>query len=417
MLEHVVVVTDSLTVDGGSAKVALGSALALAERGIGVTVFSAAGEACTELAARNNVQIISTEQGEALSSRNKAGGALQGLWNRRARARMDALLATLDRQRTVVHVHSWTKALSSSVVASVVRAKFPVVITLHEYFTACPTGCLYLHRDRKVCTLIPMSFACITKHCDSRSYVFKAYRVLRQFIQRKAAAIPSGVEDYITVSPFSQSILKPMLPPTSRYHAVNNPVDVEPAPRNAAEQNDTFVFVGRLSAEKGGALLAEAARRAGVKVVFIGDGSERAEIERINPDAQMTGWLDSTSVAEHVRSARCVVVPSRWYETFGLVVLEAAALGIPAIVPTGTAVLDLVDPGATGLAFEQNSVDDLTAQLRRCADDELVARMSRSTYAAFWSGTHTMESHVDNLLAVYGNVLQTFSAAPPETAA
>jgi glycosyltransferase involved in cell wall biosynthesis len=404
VLEDVVVVTDSLTVDGGSAKVALGSALALAQRGVRVTVFAASGEASRELADCRNVRIVSTGQGDALGARNRLAGAVRGLWNRQAYVQMTELLATLDRKHTIVHVHGWTKALSSSVVASIVRARFPVVVTLHEYFTACPTGCLYLHRDQRVCDLTPMSLSCVRKNCDSRNYAFKLYRVLRQLIQQTAGAIPRRVADYITVSSFSRHIIEPMLP-AARYHAVGNPVDARPGPRVRAEENAPFVYIGRLSAEKGGGLLAEAARRAGVKVLFIGDGAERENIMRINPDAQCTGWLDPDGVASHLRAARCIVVPSLWYETFGLVVQEAAALGVPAIVPLGTAPGELVRHDETGLHFKRGDVDDLAAQLAKCKDDATIARLSEAAHTDFWSRPPTMSAHVDGLLHAYRSVM------------
>jgi hypothetical protein len=109
-----VIVTDSLAVDGGSAKVALSSAMALADSGLQVTVFAAAGVASKELMAHENIRIVCTHQGDALASANKLGGALRGLWNRTARKSMADLLSTLEPENTVVHVHGWTKALSSS---------------------------------------------------------------------------------------------------------------------------------------------------------------------------------------------------------------------------------------------------------------------------------------------------------------
>jgi glycosyltransferase involved in cell wall biosynthesis len=405
MVKHVVVVTDSLSIDGGSANVALRAAIAVAQTGIEVTVFAAAGEAWPDLLACKNLRIVCTGQGDTLSAPNRIGGALRGLWNPVAFSTMSALLATLDPATTVVHLHGWTKALSASVVASVVRAKFPIVLTLHEYFTACPTGCLYLHRDRQVCTLKPMSLACITKNCDSRSYAFKLYRVLRQYVQRTAGRVPDGIAHYITVSAFSRRIIEPLLPRRRTMYAVDNPVDVVREPRARAEANDTMVFIGRLSAEKGGVLLAEAARLAGTKLVFIGEGSERAAIERTNPDATFTGWLDREAVAATLRTARCVVVPSLWYETLGLVVLEAAALGIPAIVPNGTAAGDLVVRDRTGLTFARGDLAELTAQLRACADDSLIERLSRAAYESFWSKPPTMNDHVAGLFGAYRGVL------------
>jgi glycosyltransferase involved in cell wall biosynthesis len=407
MLRHVVVVTDSLSIDGGSAKVALGSALALARQGLHVTVFAATGDASPELRETANLDIVCTGQGEALKARNGLLGALQGLWNRQAYRRMNELLATLDRKHTVVHVHGWTKALSSSVIASIVRARFPIVVTLHEYFTACPTGCLYLHRDRRVCDIAPMSLQCVLKNCDSRSYAVKLYRVLRQAVQRTAGGVPGRIFNYVTVSGFSRRVIEPMLPRNSRYYAVDNPVEADFGPRTAAESNATFLYIGRLSAEKGGRLLADAAQRASVKVVFIGEGADRGEIMRINPDAECVGWLVASDVAARLRSARCLVVPSLWYETFGLVVLEAAALGIPAIVPAGTAPAELVQGGETGLLFERGDADDLAAQLRRCKDDALIARFSAAAYDRFWNKPPTISAHLDNLLTAYRAMVST----------
>jgi glycosyltransferase involved in cell wall biosynthesis len=401
MVDHVVVVTDSLTVDGGSARVALDSALALAEGGMHVTLFAGGGTPSAALRAHPNVRIVSTDQGEALAARNRLGGALRGLWNGKAHRMMRELLATVDPARTVVHVHGWTKALSASVLAAVAHARVPLVVTLHEYFTACPTGCLYLHRDRAVCTIAPMSLACMRKNCDSRNYAFKLYRIARQAIQRALGGVPSRVATFITVSSFSRRVLEPMLPASSRYRGVDNPVDAVRGPRATPEANAPFVFVGRLSAEKGGALLAEAARDAGVAVVFVGEGAERATIERIDPTARITGWLDREGVVALLRGARAVVVPSLWYETLGLVVLEAAALGIPAIVPAGTAAADLVRPDETGLVFARGDARALAERLRAFRDDALVERMSRATYATYWATPRTMDAHVAGLLATY----------------
>jgi len=257
-----------------------------------------------------------------------------------------------------------------------------------------------------------MSLACVATNCDSRNYAFKMYRVLRQVIQQSAGCIPHDAASYISVSSFSQRVLAPMLPVNSRFFAVDNPVDATRGERVAAEDNALFAFVGRLSPEKGGTLLAEAARRANVPVVFVGDGPDRAAISRINPSARFIGWVDHHEVKAQLRAARCLVMPSLWSETNGLVVMEAAALGIPAIVPSGTAASDLIETGQTGLAFERGNAADLAAQVRSCAtDDHLIARLSRATYSTFWRKAPTMHSHVDRLLAIYHDLLAGDSSA------
>jgi glycosyltransferase involved in cell wall biosynthesis len=112
-----------------------------------------------------------------------------------------------------------------------------------------------------------------------------------------------------------------------------------------------------------------------------------------------------------MRSARCLVVPSLWYETFGIVVLEAAALGIPAIVPIGTVPGDLVEHGVTGLRFERGNVDDLAAQLSTCGEDAMIERFSRAAYDAYWSKPPSMSVHVDLLFTAYRKVLAQVAPA------
>jgi len=411
VISDVVVVTASLSIDGGSSKVALTSALALAGSGVRVPLFTAFGLPSADLASCERLRVISTGQAEALNDPNRFAAALRGLWNFRAYRMMRDALAKLDRKRTIVHVHGWTKALSASVIAASVASRFPLVVTLHEYFTACPTGCLYLHRDNKVCTIKPMSPACIVKDCDSRSYIFKLYRVVRQWIAMYAAGVPWAVANFITVSLFSRKVMEPLLPSGKRFYPIDNPVDVAMSGRVTAEENARFVYIGRLSAEKGVLLLAEAARRADVSVEFVGDGELRGEIERINPEAAVTGWLDPAAVARRLQGARCVVVPSLWYETLGLVVLEGAGAGIPAVVPNDTAVRDLVAADVSGLVFERGDVDRLTAALIALKSDSLVRRLSEGAYRSYWRQPRTMSAHVTALQAAYEDILESGRAS------
>ena len=114
--------------------------------------------------------------------------------------------------------------------------------------------------------------------------------------------------------------------------------------------NKPFVMVGRLSREKGPHLLAAIAHRTGGR----SGSSVRAtarEVRRLSPSSTMTGWVPRDLVREELSGARALIFPSLWYETEGLVVLEAAAMGVPAVVADSCAARDLVIDGETGLYF------------------------------------------------------------------
>ena len=72
-------------------------------------------------------------------------------------------------------------------------------------------------------------------------------------------------------------------------HLVENPVEVERAPQVDVGINSNFVFLGRLAAEKGPVLFAQAAKAANVDAIFIGDGEMRGPVLEANADAVITG--------------------------------------------------------------------------------------------------------------------------------
>jgi len=408
-LAHVVVVNDTLHVNGGAAQVALTSAVGLRERGHRVTVFGAVEPIAPELQAAG-VDVVSLEQRTILDDANRGRAMAQGIWNGDAYRRMRAFLFGCDTGETVVHVHGWAKSLSSSVVRAAEEAGFPVVVTLHDYLSVCPNGSFFDHPAQAICRRTPMSFACVTRNCDSRSAVHKAWRVARHATQDRVGHMPSSVRHFIAVSAFSEAVLAPLLPPGRPITVVPNPIDVARGAPSDPALHTSFAYVGRLSSEKGVVLFAQAARDAGVPALFIGSGDVRPQIEAANPLATFTGWLDRAASHARLRAARALVLPSLWYETYGLVVAEAAAAGVPAIVPTTSAARDLIVDGVTGTLFAGGDRAALAAALARYADDARVRAHGRAAYERYWANPATMERHLDGLAEVYASVAAVAAA-------
>lgn len=402
----IVIILDNANVDGGSAKVALSSADGLAKLGYDVRVISAVpATADTRAQLSSQIRFTATDQLEVLADPAVAKAALRGIWNAEAYRLTRELLEALDRRTTIVHVHGWTKALSSSVVRAALDARFVTAITLHEYFTICPIGSLFDHRRREICRRDPMSFDCITANCDSRSYAHKVYRVVRHVASQRFGGIPDRIRHFVSVSAFSRNVLESHLPSEARIYDVANPVDPPVTDVVDVARNDRFVFIGRLSPEKGPLLFAEAVRRLGARAIFAGAGELRDQILEILPDAEITGWLDRAGLAAVLRRARAIVVPSLWYETFGLVVLEAAAAGIPAIVADDCAARDLIVDNETGSTFRTGDVDDLERALRTYSDDAYVAELGRTTHRSYSARPFTIEAHTTSLAIAYATML------------
>lgn len=406
LLKNIVILNDHGFVSGGAAQVAVAGMQALRLRGLNVHFFFGTGPVDDRLKG-SAIRLLDLGRFDLLANPSRWRAARDGIWDAAAAQQVVAGLQGLDPAQTIIHLHTWTKALSASVVRAVRQRGFRMVCTLHDYFAVCPNGGLYNYQERRPCSLQPMSAACITAHCDSRNYPYKLWRVARQVVQERVGHLPADVHNFITVSDFSARILQRHLPAQARFFRVTNPIDIAAAPPKSLESGDGFTFVGRLSPEKGADLLAHAALRAGVVARFVGSGDAEEQIRAIYPQAQMLGWQDRTGVIAALRASRAVVFPSLWYETQGLVVREAAALGVPAIVSDGCAARDSIVDGETGLLFKSGDVGDLTQKLRQLEDNPAQAlQLGRQAYTQYWLAPHTLDRHIDELLECYNTILR-----------
>jgi glycosyltransferase involved in cell wall biosynthesis len=229
--------------------------------------------------------------------------------------------------------------------------------------------------------------------------------VARTAIQNPVLNIPRGIAHFVGVSQLSVDVMRAYLPGKVPVTIVRNPVDCDDQGAAPVEQNQSFVYIGRFAKEKGVLLFAEAAGRLGIPAVFIGDGEVRKEAERLCPQGTFTGWLPPDKVAACMRQARCLVFPPLWYETLGLVVVEAASHGVPAIIASRCAATDYVRDGQNGFWFDHGSVESLCEKITTVQATGAVQQVGRNAYDWYWQNPWTTDRHVADLLGVYQQVL------------
>jgi len=402
---NLIILNDYAYINGGAAKVAIDSAIGFAKQGHRVIFFTAVGPIDPGLI-KSGVKIIYLQQHDILNDPNRLRAAIQGLWNIVAAKQMADLLRQYSPENTIIHVHGWTKALSSSPIRVALQRGFKVVLTLHDYFIACPNGGFFDYQANTICQRHALSFSCITHNCDVRNYPQKLWRVARQIIQEKVGKVPSGVSGFIAVSDFSISVLRGYIPSDALIKVVNNPINWVQGDPVDIEKNESFIFVGRLSKEKGALLFGEAVQKSGVKGIVVGDGPEAKAMKTLYPKLKYTGWLSSLDVRNTLKKVRALVFPSLWYETQGLIILEAMSLGIPVIVPNTSAAREFVVDGKTGLWFKGGDAMDLAKKMMMLSDNtELVKKLGQSAYERFWKNPFTLQVYLDSVKRFYKEIL------------
>jgi glycosyltransferase involved in cell wall biosynthesis len=180
-----------------------------------------------------------------------------------------------------------------------------------------------------------------------------------------------------------------------------------PDPGQATTPGRDVLYVGRLDAAKGVDLLLEAwrlgGRDSGRSLVVGGDGPMASLVEQAaaeDPTIRWRGRLEPAEVAEAMRDAAVLVVPSRFFEGYPLVVAEAFGHGRPVLTVAGGSVGTVVDdstgwvvePSVAGLTDALGSIDDAAAAER--------GRAARASYEE----NNSPERGLDSLLDVYAKV-------------
>jgi glycosyltransferase involved in cell wall biosynthesis len=263
---------------------------------------------------------------------------------------------------------------------------------------------VYYRFDRQEpCTKIPLSAGCLTTRCDPRSSAHKAVRVLRT--AATAGVLAGRSFDVVHVSDRGYETLAPLLPKGAHHHRLDNPVQARKTAPAEIGSDAKFAYIGRLTPEKGAVMAAQAARLAGVPILFIGEGLAEGDIRVANPDAILLGWRSSDDVATLLRrEVKAVVAPSLWYETGPLTVYEAAAAGVAAIASRRCGAAERVDANR-GRVVEPGA-PQLAGAMREISDLSVARRLGRNAYEAYWSDPPDAASHAKRLIALYGAIIE-----------
>lgn len=398
-IKNVVIVCDYAYIEGGAARVAIQTATALGKyTDLNIYFFAGCGELCSELK-DSRVKVITLMMYDLLGNPNRIDAMKNGIYNKTAGKCMAELLSELDSKETIVHVHTWTKVLSSAVFKAAQDAGVPVFLTVHDYFLTCPNGGCFNYVQNKICELQPLSAKCVTCSCDARHYYHKIWRCIRQRKQNKVIRGCNNIR-YIFISDFEKQQILRRMPIPGRQFMVKNPIAYQERYRVHAENNELFLFIGRVSEEKGVELFCEAVREAGVKAVVIGDGKSKEKLKKQYSEITFTGWIEKAEIQQWIDRGRCLIFSSLWYEGAPLTVLEVQAYGLPCIVTNCNSAMDSVEQGITGEIINPN-VEDMISAINKMKDDNYIERLSQETYLRFDENRCSEQYYVEQLLETY----------------
>lgn len=401
MIKNVVIVNDWAYKNGGAGNVAISTALGLSKLGLNVYLFSAVGPASEEVL-NSNINVACLEQYDILTNPSRKEAIVQGIWNREVQQKMESLLSSLKADETVVHLHGWIKAISPAIFKSLQNFSGKIFVTLHDYFLYCPNGGFYDYQKQKICKRKPLSIGCLLCNCDSRSFVQKQWRVFRQLYQNSLVSKLKNRIIFISISDLTKSIFIEQFGDNLNLVSLQNMIDKPLEIELDQSCRDSYIFMARLSSEKGLDLFCEAITRLNLNGIVLGDGPLYDEYKHLYPNIVFAGWVNSDSKKKYLRKAKAFVFSSKWLEPFGLSVPEMLSLGIPCIVSDKVGVVDVVKEGVNGFIFESGNLDSLCESINKMENSNLINKVNEIKDSIDLDKI-SLTSHIAQLLELYNS--------------
>jgi glycosyltransferase involved in cell wall biosynthesis len=268
-------------------------------------------------------------------------------------------------QPDVVHVHNFFPLLSPSVYRACRRAGVAVVQTLHNFRLLCPNGIFF--RDGSPCEDClgrAVAWPGVLHRCYRGSRIATAPVAAMLAVHHALRTWSELVDVYVAPTRFvREKFIEGGFAP-ERIEVKPHFVGGDPMPGDG--QGGYALAVGRISEEKGFRTLLAAWRRlhADLPLKIVGDGpllEELRDASRSLLGVEWVGRAPPDEVQRLMQRAQLLVVPSGWYETFGMVVIEAFAAGLPVVAARHGALAELVEHGRTGVHFEPGDASALAA--------------------------------------------------------
>jgi len=326
------------------------------------------------------------------------------IWNDEAFRRLSELIA--ETRPDVAHLHNIAHQLSGSVVAALAWAGVPAVQSLHDYKMVCPAYRRF--RDGKPCdSCYRYRFWEAVRHsCVLESRSASLVAAVETGFYEAIGLYRKGIRLFHSPSRFLKETMERWGVPGERIIHFPNTIDVtgiEPS----AEDDGSFLFLGRLSHEKGlPVLLDAAARLPSVPIVIAGEGPEKEPLQeearrRGVTSVHFAGFLAGDALADAARRCRAFLLPSEYDDNLPTVALEAFAYGKPVIGAERGGIPEMVRPGETGLLFPPSDGEALARAIRTLHEDGDLARELGRKARLQIETTYGPAEHLPKLLDLY----------------
>jgi glycosyltransferase involved in cell wall biosynthesis len=332
---------------------------------------------------------------EETATGNLMRAGAEAIWSRRASAQVRHLIQ--DGRPDIVHCHNMFPALSPAVLRTAQGEGATTVITLHNFRMLCLPATLL--RDGRPCEdcVGRVPWPGVIHSCYRGSAPASAAIATSLVLHRRLKTF-ENVDLYLAVSEFVKDKHVEAGWDADRIRVKTNFTWPSPVRRGPGEY---FLYLGRLSEEKGIPTLIRAWANIDEKLLVVGSGPQAAALKRTAPsNIEFRDAIPPSEVIDVLARARAVLVPSVCYEGTPRVILEAYSAGVPVLASNIGGLGEVVHDDVSGVLLAPGDSRSWQEGITRLLDDAESERLGRGA-STLWGQRFAPERVAEELEAAY----------------
>lgn len=305
----------------------------------------------------------------------------------------------------IVHIHNIHYALGPWIIRTLKKKGIPVVMTLHNFRLICPSATLFF-KDQLFTDSLKEDFpwTAVRRKVLDNSFI-KTFITAFVYWWHKKIGTWAQLDQFLVLSDFSKNIFVQSKLGLTENHFTVKPNFASVSYINEKKSENFFLYIGRLSPEKGILQLLDAITTTDHHLKIFGTGPLEKEVIQIvqkHPNIEFLGFQSPDILRQNIKKASALVVPSVCYEGMPMTILEAYGLGTPVLSSNIGILQEMVVPLQTGLHFDPYSSEGIREALAQwiALSTQDKATMSKNCITIY-TEKYTAIKNMDLLLEIY----------------
>jgi len=310
----------------------------------------------------------------------------------------------------IMHVHNFFPVLSPSVFEAARELNVPSVMSLHNFRLIHPNGLMFYNGEPDHRSVKGSAYRCVPDGVYRNSVLQTAVVAHMIEYHRKKKTWSKLPSAFIALSDFSRDLFIEGGLPGERIfikpNFIEDPLKGQAGQSLEKEKENLFLYVGRISEEKGVEQLTECwlRHKPDARLVIAGDGPMKRDLESKTAHSDKIEWLGQISreqILRRLSTAKALLFPTKCYEGQPLILLEAMSMGCPVITSKIGNPQNMIDNGKTGFHYKPGDIADLYDKCRQISENPARALEMGKRARTLYLEKYTPEKNLELLTGIY----------------